>query len=308
MNRVLALRNIARARPSPSAKGQSERYYWEEILVQITLAFVIILGYLMTVSVTESGNMAAHAQLLEQRCQLMDRIVGDLGQTELGQARAEAVAAQVELQLQKLLRAWAELRGNLPLYKLLRQFDHAELIPLSSDLKCLPTSDGFQQLKREVGRVFLIDEQKVNSNEIETLMTLVLEQTGFNLQIGTLEPDAEILPDPAKELYYNKAIPTNDNLKTLKSRIVADLEVERQEVCRLQYALIDKISIARRDRLAAQPLAGNMEQEAETQFDDTDLGMRMLDQVLDDLKKEMQLLPEVTARIRQGVEHIRHNN
>jgi len=300
MNRVLDLLRSAQGRFAPSGCGQADRYYWEEILVQITLAFVIILGYLITVSVTESSNLAARARLQEKRCNLMEKILGELGQTELGQARAEAVAAQEQVQLERLLRVWAERRVQRSLYRLLQQFDNAELIPLSSDLRCLPTSDSFQVLNREVGRVFLVGAQKVSTKEIQALLISILERAGFNLKTTALTPDAEILSATAAELYFDKNMPTRDNLKMLKLRMVADLEEERQQLCRLQYALVGKIAAARRDRLAVLPLPSNGEREVETQSDETDPGLRMLDQVLDDLKKEMQLLPEATDRIRQG--------
>ena len=67
-------------------------------------------------------------------------------------------------QLERLLRCWARDLHQQGLLRLLRQFDNAELIPLSDDLSSLPTGPSFQKLNTEIDRIFLSGTDKVSAD------------------------------------------------------------------------------------------------------------------------------------------------
>ena len=163
-----------------NAPSKSSEIDWERIMVQITFAFVIILGYLVSVGVDEATQLAAETEAQSKRNELLQSILAQLKGTELGEALAGRVAAEKEMQLERLLRIWAERCVQRSLYALLRQFNNAELIPLSNDLRCLPTAESFPKLNHEIERVFLADNRHVSTSEITRLTKDVLLRAGFD--------------------------------------------------------------------------------------------------------------------------------
>ncbi len=289
-------RSLPRRTDRSDGAGSSE-LDWERIMVQITFAFVIILGYLVSVGVDEANQLVAETQSQKQRSAFLENILSELRETDIGEARAGRVAAEREMQLEKLLRIWAQLRVQRPLYALLRQFERAELIPLSGDLRCLPTAESFERLTHEAGRVFLVATQRVSVSEVTRLMKDVLERAGFEPRTSPMALDPELLPAEVATFYFNDEIPASDNLRILKLQIVADLEEERGELDALQYALVGKIAAARRDSLADLPIPDDEQLE----IDGADPGIAMLDSIISDLQGQMMLLPEAVGRIRGGV-------
>ena len=162
MNRLRAVTPILRSR-TKSLRAESEaaeEFRWEEIMVQITFAFVIILGYLLSSRVEQAGDLGAKVREQEekwrqeeQRGNMLEKVVQELRRTDLGEALAGRVAAEKQLQLEKLFRIWAERRTERLLYRLLRRLENAEAIPLD-EVTCLPTGVAFQELNRESSRVF----------------------------------------------------------------------------------------------------------------------------------------------------------
>jgi len=293
MSQTVSSSRFALRRRQRSASKKSE-IEWERIMVQITFAFVIILGYLLSVGIYETQELAAELAKHKAQSALLGEIVSELKNTEVGKARVARIAAEKKTQLEMLLRIWAEQRVRRRLFSLLRQFDNAELIPLSDDIDCLPTAVSFQDLGERVAKVFLVGDQKVSVAEVARLMTIVIEQAGFDPRAvpGIIEPEQSSSDFAA--LHFDQNIPTRANLRMLKLQILSDMEDERTALGDLQYALVGKIASARRDKLASLPLPD----EAQTETEEIDVGIAMLDDVLAGLKERMQLLPEVTDRIR----------
>jgi hypothetical protein len=267
---------------------------WESIMVQITLAWVIILGYLMSMGMNESRNLAAETQLQRRQNKALKSIVADFGSTDLGRERTERIRSQRQLQLEQLLRIWWEVRTKQVFYNLLRQFNNAELIPLSDDLPSLPTGPSFQRLNTEIDRIFLSGTDKVSAAEIKNLMADVVQKAGYDPSALDDRLDWEELPPDAAPLYDNQRTPAPENLRMLKLRIVGDLNRERDDLVEIQYALVGKIAATRLDKLAALPL----ESESDVDVDTPDLARTMLERILTDLRNEMRLLPETADRIR----------
>ncbi len=235
---LLRRRNNSRSAASDAA-GQ---FCWEEIMVQITFAFLIILGYLLSSKAEDASDLGNKVREQEekwrqqtQRSKLLEKLVQEMRHTELGEARAGRVAAEKQLQLEKLFRVWAELRNERRLYRLLRRFENAEAIPLD-DVSCLPTGEAFAELNRESSRVFLASGENLSLDEISGLMTTVLECAGFDTKVTIRSVDPGLFTAEASQLYLDTSVPTRENLKMLKSRVVTDLEAERRELFRLQCA------------------------------------------------------------------------
>ncbi len=312
MNRqTQAARSILRW-PKRADSGQSAEIDWERIMVQITFAFVIILGYLVSVGVDEATDLAAEAEqraaeakrlademeLQKQHSKRLQKVVGELKDTDVGKAIAGRVAAEKDSQLQTLLRFWETIRDHRRLYELLRHFDaNAKLVPLAEDEFCMPKGDAFRDLNREIKRVFVEGNRDVNPTEIRGLTQQVLERAGFDPQAIPREFDPFQLSPDVAALYFDKSLPTYENFVELTRQILSDLRNERAQVVNLQYTLVGRIAAARHDWLAKQPLP----QDVDVQTNDTDLGLRMLEEVFKDLRKrEMELLPETADRIRKG--------
>ena len=56
-------------------------------MVQITLAFVIILGYLISKGIIETQNLAAETAQLRKDCARLNQVVAEFSKSEAGQER-----------------------------------------------------------------------------------------------------------------------------------------------------------------------------------------------------------------------------
>ena len=269
-------------------------------MVQITVAFMIILGYVVSMGMEEAHNLAEESERHRRGKAALESIVAGLSTTDVGEERRGRVKAQREQQLERLLRIWAQVRVERKLYELLKVFEHAELIPLSDDLRSLPTGRRSRDLTREIDRVFVAGDARVASLEVFRLMKWVLSKAGYNLASQSDVALTDDLTPEAIALHFDGRAPTVDSLRMLKLQIVNDLYEDRESLVELQYALVGKVAATRLDRLAEMPIEPGPQVETE----DLDLGLAMLDQVLEDLRKGMRLLPEVIVRIRGTREQV----
>ena len=285
--------------PTRSSSGQDAEIDWERIMVQITLAFVIILGYLVSVGVDEANELATKTESQMRRNDMLQKVLAELKGTEVGKAVAARLVAEKNLQREKLLRIWAEQCAKRLLNGLLRHPDiNSEQIPLSDDL-CLPTGRVFQELNSETERIFLVAGQDVSTTEIARLAKDVMQLAGFDPEVVPAKLDPNQMSQEVADFYFDERLPSYDNFKYLTQKILSDLRREREQVGKLQYFLVGRIAAARRDKLAT--LALPEEDEVDVAQEGVDLGLVMLDSVLDDLKSQMKLLPETADRIRKGV-------
>ncbi len=104
---------------------------WESVMVQITLAFVIILGYLISKGISESQNLAAETALQRTQNQLLEKIVADFSSTDAGRERTQRIAAQRQSQRQALINRWLMIRDKRLCRQLIQQYRHAEQVLLS---------------------------------------------------------------------------------------------------------------------------------------------------------------------------------
>lgn len=273
------------------AKADAE---WESIMVQITLAWVIILGYLISIGMSESRGLAEEAKSQRQQNEALKSLVTTFGSSELGQERAQRIQLQWDLQLSRLLLQWSQVREHRDFFLLVVKFADAELVTLSDDLLSLPTEPSFQKLNTEIDRIFLSGTEQVSAEEIGRLMEAVVKTAGYNIDAVTDLDAWEHLSPEDRALYDDPSMLTPENLRKLKLQVIADLDQERKDLVEIQYALVGKIAAARLDKLAALPLGTETEIDVNT----PDLARVMLERILSDLRKEVRLLPETEIRLR----------
>ncbi len=283
---------FARGRNNAARSGTE----WESVMVQITLAFVIILGYLISKGIIETQNLAAEtAQLRKDRARL-NQVVVEFSKSEAGQERRGRIAAERELQMQRLLNKWLDIRGKRLFCRLVQQYRNAEFIQLSDDLRSLPVESSFNDLNSEIDRIFLSGTEKVSPEELQTLMNSVLTAEGFDLSAATDLLELGRMSPEAAELYDDPTTPTWKNLNMLKLQIAGDLAGERKELVQIQYALVEKIADTRRKKLLTLPLETGS--DATMDVNTPDLGRVILERILSELRDEVRLLPETADRIR----------
>lgn len=263
-------------------------------MVQITFAFVIILGYLISVGMNEARNLAKESELNRQRNVVLQSLVNDFRSTEAGKEREQRIAAEKDLQSEKLLRIWAEERVDRDFYKLLAMFRNVELITLSDDQDALPVGEEFQRLNQWIDRIFLDESADVSPQEMVSLIKTVLKNAGFDPQASMKFIDEHVIPQDVAPLYLDRSTPTIENLRKLKLQIASDLLEERGVLVQLQYDLVGRVAAVRLDRLTGLP------SDDETILDPAvqDVGVAMLLQILEDLKTEIRLLPETADGLR----------
>jgi hypothetical protein len=267
---------------------------WESIMVQITLAFVIILGYLISKGMTDTAVQRRINARLESRNAALESLVADFGSSELGQERSQRIQLQWDLQLERLLASWERACGERTFHRLLEQFHDAEMVSLSDDLASLPTESSFQELNTEVDRIFLSGTEKVSAEEITRLLHTVVAAAGYDPEAVIDQDTWERLSPEERALYDDPKKLLPDNLRKLTLQITAALDQERRRLVDIQYALVGKIAAARLEKLAALPL------NTETGIDvnTPDLGRFMLERILQDLRRGIRLLPETAERLR----------
>lgn len=269
---------------------------WESVMVQITLAFVIILGYLLSQGMANSKELAKQVKTQKIQNAQLSQIISDFSQTEAGREREQRIAAQRESNFLRLLNRWLRVRDEQRFHTLAQMYSNATLVELSDEMHSLPVDATFQELNAEVKRIFGDEKGAVNANEVESLVNQVLTAEGVNLRedddlerLRKEDPQAFNLRDPAG--YF-----TQDDIAVLRNQIVGDMGDEREKFVRIQLALIDKIFAARLKKLAERPLED--QPALEMKLDGQDLGRRMLDKILDDLRSEVQLLKEAEIELR----------
>ena len=103
-------------------------------MVQITLAFVIILGYLVSKGISESRDLAAETALQRKQNQLrLQQIVADFSSPKRDANESSGSRPNDRLQIQKLLNRWLRIRENRLFYQLVNT------TAMQNSFRCLTT-------------------------------------------------------------------------------------------------------------------------------------------------------------------------
>jgi len=269
---------------------------WESVMVQIMLAFVIILGYLLSQGIADSKKLASEVATQKKQNTQLTQIITAFAQTDAGQERAQRIAVQRENRFLNLLNRWLRIKDDQRFHTLAQMFNNATLVELSEELHSLPVDATFQELNAEVARIFPYGKGTVASTELESLLNQVLTAEGGSLKENE---DLERMrkENPQAFRFWDAAgLFTADDIDELRKHIAGDMSDEREKFVRIQLALINKIFAERLKKLAERPL--DDQPALKLELDGQDLGRRMLDKILDDLRSEVQLLQEAEEQLR----------
>ena len=171
-------------------------------MVQITLAFVIILGYLVSKGISDSRGLAQRIAEQEQVNARLEQVVNTFAESETGRERIQRIETQRQLQIQTLLNQWLRIREERRFYRLVQLYRNAELVQLSDDPKSLPVESSFTELNQEIDRIFLFEKEKVSPVELRKLVNEVVSAAKFDLadaaklmQLQQNSPEAAALYD-----------------------------------------------------------------------------------------------------------------
>lgn len=269
---------------------------WESVMVQITLAFVIILGYLLSQGQVNSRELAREVASQKKHNSQLTQIISSFAQTDIGREMEQRVAAQRENRFLRLLNRWLRVKEGQRFFTLVQMFSDAALVQLSEDFHSLPADATFQDLNAEVSRIFPYEKGTVAPTELETLLTQVVAAEGGDPQaIRDLEEMRRTNPD-ALRFYEVQGAFAVEEIEALRKQMAGDMSDERAKFVRIQLALIDKIFAARLKKLAQLPL--DAQPPVEVEMGSQDLGRRVLDRILLDLRAEVQLLEEAEEQLR----------
>jgi hypothetical protein len=288
--------------PLPDLFAHSQRHTrrsdteWESVMVQITLAFVIILGYLLSIRERDSHELAQEVASQKKQNSQLTQIISSFAQTDIGREMEQRIAAQRENRFLRLLNRWLRVKESQRFITLVQMFSDAALVQLSPEFHSLPADATFQELNAEIARIFPFEKGTVSPTELETLLSQVVAAEGGDPNaIHDLEEMRRKNPD-ALRFYEVPGAFAVEEIEALRKQIVGDMSDERAKFVRIQLALIDKIFAARLKKLAELPLDAQSPMEIE--MDSPDLGRRVLERILLDLRTEVQLLQEAEEQLR----------
>lgn len=225
--------------PTPHEPPEAQDHTWENVLLQISLAFTIILGYVIS-------QNTSRVRSLEGQLEVSAEVVRKLKTTPAGEFAVGQVRAQREGQRVQLLAEWWRLRPERPLYRALVRLRDVDRIHL--DEQSLPQDATFAALLTEQRRVFPGPQGEVSADEVLTLLTAVCRRAGYLKD----QPEKRMteLRDAARQevlrdVLFDPHWPDPDNLKAVAHAIRQDLLDERGELRALQHLLVARISLAR---------------------------------------------------------------
>ena len=152
------------------AKADAE---WESIMVQITLAWVIILGYLISMDMSESRGLAEEAKSSDSKTTRSNRSSRLLVRRNLDRNVRNGSNCNGTSNCRGFCWNGRSCVKSRDFFPLVVKFADAELVTLSDDLSSLPTEPSFQKLNTEIDRIFLSGTEKVSAEEIGRLMKAV---------------------------------------------------------------------------------------------------------------------------------------
>ncbi len=267
----------------------------DNVLLQITLAFTIILGYLLSEGL---AMQAVQSTRLKERDQAIAKHKGALEKlenTSLGEFAVSEAEKAEEIQKLKLLHAWDRLKPQRLLRHRLYELQNVDRIRLAADRRFVPDDRSYTELLNEAARVFHAAPapHTVNPDEVTRLLIEVWNLAGFDnsqQQQAVAEATRRAFSpqfsadedDLVEKLNFDPKVPSMKNLGYVATVIRQDLEDERSQLAPLQFRLVKMIAIAR--------LGGEFEPENIT-------GPEALRAFVTELKDVLGLLPEVQQQL-----------
>ncbi len=271
----------------------------DQVLLQIALAFTIILGYLLYDGVLMqmiTADQLAGAQIrvagLEKT---IDRIKGKpVGEVTVENADLERMVQQMEL-----LSAWKDHRLTRDLFRNLLVLRDTGLVRLDPSRRHVPDDPRYASLVKEARRAFPAVEngERVSRVEVNQIVVQVWNKVAHHRKDGQRDAaeaatnaafDADLFRRAFPEgfierIAFEPDVPSSENLAALARQIGQDLEEERLWLGDAQDRLVKRIC---EKRIASLQFV-----QGQTEGRDT------LKQLAAELSTSMDLLPEVVAKI-----------
>jgi len=280
----------------------------EEVLLQITLGFMVVLGYLLSDVIEEQAPLRTRLSLVDARLAKVEQertILREIlrpklerveeqyrkwqtsPKAKLARERAQAVLAAQEMQL---LNSWMKLKAGLPLFRLVGFFELGLLETIPADE--LTDDARFVALRNEVNRLFrgeapAEDQKDPLDREIEDLARRCAETIGLQLPRGPYDPTSLIDDARQREAVRIADVQPNvvswDNYRAIVDEIRTDFAGEKDKVAGIQLDAVKKIG---EHMLLEQAAAGRSSSARE-----------VLREVLDQFEAEIGLLEEVRNKL-----------
>jgi hypothetical protein len=261
----------------------------EEVLLQITLGFMVVLGYLLSDEVGGRGDLG-------QRLERAEAIYAELQSASKNELVEQVTQARNAEERALLLNAWLRTRAERLLYRRVEVFDESGgmLAALPADK---PASDpSFRQLRDEVDRLFrpgrqVEERQNALAEEITVCTLKSIELAGYRSPPSGVPVPQWVAGTKAwvaldaldRHAQAARKVVSPENLRFLISQIHTDFEGQRRKVGRIQLALVMRLAEARLAQGVLQGASGEVRE--------------VLVQLLNELDEEVRMLPEVRSQL-----------
>ena len=253
----------------------------EEVLLQITLAFMVFLGFLVSDEVVNKTALGQELYAIEKGL----RLIIDTPKQDMIRQLNQALSSE---QKYKLLEAWWKIRSKLRLFQLTALFEDNNSPLYEASIDELRTSSLFKSL-HVISNNFFNDRSGKNLdtqiNELVSAITGVpMEQSAFNLtrhRENSLSGQYQKAGEVSDFERLSEGVPHPKNIAILRQEIHKDFQDQKQKVCDIQYRAVT--------RLLDEGIANWSHFEKETE----DPHIIDLDKVIEEWNKELPLLLDV---------------
>jgi hypothetical protein len=245
----------------------------EEVLLQITLAFMVFLGFLVSDEVV--SKIAFQYQL-----DGLERGLADANGLKIEEIHQLRLANQKH----QLLEKWWKKRETLPLFYLTSSFSQDPNSPLhNSTIDELRTNPSFQELHRLSNLYFARGSEENRNDKISRLVETITEKSQEELAV--LRQTQEGLALRSRTPTAKKATQSDElkqgvlqieNVNILKTEIEKDFNDQKNKVADIQH-------------IAFTRFLGKQSNEHN----------RTLEQLINDWNKDLPMLPEVLGPLRK---------
>ena len=261
----------------------------EEVLLQVTLAFTVVLGFLL------SDENALNASLGSRLAQA-EAVYGELQAASKDTLIEQADLAAEHAERMRLLNAWLEIRSQHLLFRRVQIFEEADgplaVLPyqqLLQDATFVGMRDDIDTLYCDAQQA---DEPASNlAREIVLLTGQSVAKAGYQVpqRIGEL-PAWLVDAEPIKAMMFlerharaQTPLASWDNVRFLLGEIQGDLDALRRKAARVQLRAVMKLAEA---KAAQGPTPGFS----------SDANMSLIE-LLDEFDAALKLLPEVRQQL-----------
>jgi hypothetical protein len=287
--------SIVRSRRWRDPPASANAFGSDNVLLQIALAFTIILGYLLSDGLSTQENLADRLEQSEQEKGRYRGALDNISKTPAGKNAVRVAVLEEEIQRLKLLSAWNDIKPHRQLRRYLDSLGNVATIHLAREHGYLPDDPRYRELL-EAARVFPPNAlpDSVSRLEVSSLLQKAwgrvqdFDQRGQEKAVTAattaafaLLPPAQL--DRAELLSFNPKVPLQVNLRFVADLIRRDLEEERLQLVMLQLRLVERIALA---RLSDQP-------EGTGQSD----ARQLLRELVSEFKEPLGLLAEVEEQL-----------